>query len=213
MDELLGASEFTKRSFRRDLAATGTYQEFVSLLYEDLDCCINGLQSIANAVQKDGEDRLTFDLILPLRQLGYRATHDAMSGGHVDITVHHGAHSWIAEAKLDWEIDEGLKQLTTRYIAASGDPSHDHGGLIFYLKREDANAIMLGWRAKMEAMGHQCSDCLQSRLAFYSEIKLKGTGLPYVVRSMAVSLFWEPQDESGKKTRARRAAKKASTGA
>lgn len=193
------------------VAQRGKYIDFIDQLYVDLDSCINGLRTIVEQVQDDGEDRLTADLILQLRQQGYSAHHDAKAGGHVDLSVASGPHTWIGEAKLNWKIDEGMKQLTTRYVAASGDPNHDHGGLLFYLtKSADAKATLDKWRKQLESESTPCRDCPTNRLAFYSTIKLPGTGLPYQVRSMAVSLYFKPQDASGKATATRRDARKKS---
>lgn len=199
---------------RWEAAERGTYADFLSVLYPDLDSCINGLRTIVHQVQNDGEDRLTSDLVLQLRCLNYDATHDEQAGGHIDIGIKSGPHTWLGEAKLDAKIDQGLKQLITRYTQISGDPNHDHGGLLFYLiKSDDAKGKLEAWRQELEAMPVPCTDCTLSKLAFFSEHKQPSTGLPFHVRTMAVALHWDPQDPSGIETKARRAAKAANKAA
>lgn len=202
---LADRNAFRGHVLRSIAAKRGTYQEFIKQLYIDLDACIGGLRSIVAEVQGDNEDRLTADIVLQLSIQGYVASHDKKVGGHIDITVESGPHTWIGEAKLDWGIGEGFKQLTTRYATPKGNPNHDHGGLLFYLKREtDTNAVMLNWRKKLEAQGIPCEPCPDNPLAFTATIKLEGTGLPFHVRSIGVSLYFKPEDASGVKTRMRR---------
>jgi len=208
LNEMLRLGGAFQGHVQRFRTRTGSYSDFVSQLYVDLDRCINLLRTIVEQVQEDGEDRLTADLILQLNQMGYVASHDKKSGGHIDIGVEHGDHTWIAEAKLDWNIDEGLKQLVTRYVALSGDPTHDHGALLFYLKRQvDTKSLMDSWKTKLESDSVPCRRCDKNPLAFFSEIKMQGTGLPFHVRSIGVSLYFQPQDISGLRTRARRSGK------
>ena len=193
---------------RWEAAHRGTYQDFLDVFYPDIDECINGVRTIVHQVQKDGEDRLTSDLVLQLQRMGYDVTHDPQVGGHIDVGVKSGPHTWIGEAKLNWKIDEGLLQLTTRYLQLSGDPNHNHGGLLFYLTSTgDAKAKIDAWRAELEAQSIACRPCSSNPLAFFSDHKMPGTGLPFFVRSMAVALYWKPQDASGLATQARRAAR------
>lgn len=131
-----------------------------------------------------------------------------MTGGHVDLSVQLGEHAWIAEAKKDGNFDQALLQLTTRYAQASGNFTHDNAGLIFYMvKTADAMASLNGWRSRVAAAGHACSDCDRNPLAFTSTHKLPGPGTDLTVRTMAVALFHQPQDRSGRRTAANRAAR------
>lgn len=199
---------FQAHARRCHIALRGSYADFVGQLYQDLDRCFNSMRTMVHLLQDDGEDRLTADVVLQLDKLGYDTSHDPQSGGHVDIGVKAGPHSWIGEAKLDWSIDEGMKQLTTRYVALSGDPKHDDGGLLFYLRRApDCKASMDAWRAQLEAQAVPCTPCPNNPLAFFSEVKSPGTGLPFHVRSIGISLYFQPQDKSGVATRVRRAAR------
>lgn len=198
-------------AFRRaKISEEGTYGEFVEQLYEDIDESIYAMQATRELRQNDSEDRLSLDILVGLNQQGYSATHDGKTGGHVDISVRLGGHSWIGEAKKDGNFHEGYLQLTTRYVQASGNYAHDHGGLLFYLiQSPDARGKLDAWRNALTEAGHPCADCSKNRLAFYSTHKLVGSGTDFKIRTMAVTLYHQPQDKSARKSAAKKAAKKA----
>ena len=186
----------------------GTYKDFVAQLYVDLDESIYALQATRDLRQKDSEDRISQDILIGLSQKGYQATHDTKTGGHVDLSVRLGDHSWIGEAKKDGNFQEGFLQLATRYAQASGNFAHDQGGLLLYLvQTADALGKLNGWRAKLTADGHPCHDCTKNKLAFYSTHKLEGSGTEFTVRTMAVSLYHQPKDKSARISAAKKAAK------
>lgn len=194
---------------RAMLGEGGTYEEFIAQLYDDIDESIYALQATRELRQKDTEDRISLDILVGLNRQGYQATHDSKTGGHVDLSVRLGAHSWIGEAKKDGNFQEGYLQLTSRYVQASGNYAHDQGGLLFYLVQSaDALAKLNGWRAKLTNDGNTCLDCAKNKLAFYSTHKLEGSGTDFKIRSMAVSLYHLPLDKSARTTAAKKAAKK-----
>jgi hypothetical protein len=196
-------------ALRREwISEEGTYQDFVSQLYADLDESIYALQATPELRQADSEDRISQDILIGLNQKGYQATHDTKTGGHVDLSIRLGDHSWIGEAKKDGNFQEGFLQLATRYIQASGNFAHDHGGLLFYMvQTADALGKLNGWRTKLTADGHTCIDCTKNKLAFYSTHKLEGPGTSFTVRTMAVSLYHQPKDKSARTSAAKKAAK------
>lgn len=183
---------------RREMIGDGgNYEEFIEQLYADIDESIYELQATRELRQDDGEDRISLDILVGLRRNGYNATHDSKTGGHVDLSVRLGPHSWIGEAKRDGNFHEGFLQLTSRYVQASGNYAHDQGGLLFYLvKTVDALGKLNNWRKRLTKEGHICMDCRTNRLAFYSTHKLEGSGTDFKVRSMVVSLYQNPQDRS-----------------
>lgn len=198
-------------AIRREwICEKGTYHEFVEQLYDDIDESIYALQSTRELRQKDGEDRISLDILVGLNRQGYSATHDGKTGGHVDLSVRLGEHSWIGEAKKDGNFYEGFLQLTTRYVQASGNFAHDQGGLLFYMvESTDALGKLDGWRTKLTTDGHACEPCAKNKLAFYSEHKLEGSGTDFKVRTMAVSLYHRPLDKSARTSAAKRLAKAA----
>lgn len=186
----------------------GTYEEFLEQLYEDIDDSIYALQATRELRQGDCEDRISQDILIGLNRHGYHATHDGKTGGHVDLSVKLGDHSWIGEAKKDGNFQEGFLQLTTRYVQASGNFSHDQGGLLFYLiQTSDALGKLNDWRTKLTADGHTCNDCNKNKLAFYSTHKLEGSGTNFTIRTMVVSLYHRPKDKSARMSAAKNAEK------
>jgi hypothetical protein len=195
---------------RQMLGEGGTYQEFIDQLYSDIDESIYELQATRELRQNDSEDRISLDIMVGLKRHGYNATHDSKTGGHVDLSVRIGPHSWIGEAKKDGNFQEGLLQLTSRYVQASGNYAHDQGGLLFYLvKTVDALGKLNAWRSQLTDDGHPSADCSKSKLAFYSTHKLEGSGTGFKIRSMAVSLFHRPLDKSARNSAAKKALAKA----
>lgn len=196
---------------RHHLATAGTYTEFVDFLYQDLDRAIYALQAGRELLQEDSEDRLTADLMRQIRQLGYLATHDGKTGGHIDLSVSLGRYTWIGEAKKDGNFHEGFLQLTTRYVPASGDYSHNAGGLLFYMvETKDALGKLERWIEELRVKAAvECEMCKENALAFYSNHKLEGPGTMFRVRTMGVSLYHRPQDAAAHAKEARRVAREA----
>lgn len=204
-----------EESIRRDFALkSDSYPRFMEQLYSDLDRAIQWLQQGPELRQNDTEVRLSAEILGQLRMVGYAATAETISGGHVDMSVSFGAHSWIGEAKKDSKFEEGLKQLTTRYRPASGNFSHNEGGLIFYLvKHDNALGRLNAWRERLERRGSTCTACTCNTLAFYSEHKLGGSGTSFKIRSMAVVLFHQPEDRSARTSAKQRTLKQSSAAA
>lgn len=197
-------------AFRRvKISDGGSYDDFVELLYEDIDKLIYNMQAGRELRQTDSEDRLSGEILDGLRQHGYIATPDNKTGGHVDISVKLGDFAWIGEAKKDGNFHEGFLQLTTRYVPASGNYSHNQGGLIFYMiKTPDARGKLETWRNDLVSKGHVCTDCSRNMLAFYSTHKLEGSGTDFKVRTMGVTLYHQPKDKSARTSAANKLTKK-----
>jgi hypothetical protein len=196
---------------RARIGEDGTYPEFIEQLYKDLDQAIYDLQASREMRQNDGEDRITIDILSRLNVVGYSATHDTKTGGHVDLSIRLGdEHSWIGEAKKDGGFQEGLLQLTTRYVQASGNYAHDHAGLLFYLiKSPDAYGTLNRWKNKLADDGTVSHACDKNTLAFYSVHTLIGSGTMLNVRTMCVSLYHDPKDKSARTSAAKKLEKSA----
>ena len=209
---LVGGTPQLRAAWTRDriIAGSATYDEFVQRLNADLDTAIHGLQQARQHLQLDGEDRITVDIVMALRQSGYRAEHDVASGGHVDLSVWLGPYSWIGEAKREGKFREGYLQLMTRYGPVSGDYSHNAGALIFYfIQTELAREKLDAWEAELSAEGVSVNACPVNPLSFYSEHVHPSAGTKFFVRTIVVALHHDPQDASGRATKARRAARRA----
>lgn len=214
----ISLQDFERYSSRKAIQATfrrvkiseeGTYEEFVEQLYDDIDQLIYSMQAGPELRQDDSEDRLSADILGGLRIHGYNAVPDGKTGGHVDISVTMGNFSWVGEAKKDGNFHEGFLQLTTRYVPASGDYSHNQGGLIFYLvKTPNARGKLDTWRDELNSEGHACTDCKRNTLAFYSNHPFASSGTNYKVRTMGVVLYHQPKDKSARISAAKKQAKK-----
>lgn len=187
---------------REYIAEEGTYDEFIEQLYCDIDAEIYALQASREMRQDDSEDRITLDILVGLNRHGYYATHDSKTGGHVDLSIRLGAHSWIGEAKKDGNFQEGYLQLTSRYVQSSGNYAHNHGGLLLYLiNSADAASVLERWGAKLTNNGCIRTKCPKNILAFYSTHKLEGSGTNLIIRSMAVALYHRPLDKSARNSK------------
>ncbi len=208
MNQVTTLTEFYRFASRKTVQAAlrreyigeeGTYEEFIEQLYRDIDSEIYALQASREMRQEDSEDRITIDILGGLNRHGYQATHDSKTGGHVDLSIRLGDHSWIGEAKKDGNFYEGYLQLTSRYVQASGNYAHNQGGLLLYLvKTADASGVLKGWGAKLATVDASCVQCKNNVLAFYSSHKLEGSGTNLMIRSMAVALYHRPLDKSAR---------------
>ncbi len=201
-NNLLGKNDALWKMFRR--ATIEDYKGFIKMLYEDIDDIFDQMARSKCYMQEDSEDRITSELVSNLRMLSYNATHDTMSGGHVDLLVEIKKFCWIGEAKFSKgpvELREGFLQLTTRY--SNGNPSNDCGGLLIYIINKNARETMSNWKNSLYeskvAEDLTISDCDSNVLAFFSTHTHETTGLPYKVRHIPLLLYFNPQDSSGLK--------------
>ncbi|WP_285351893.1 hypothetical protein [Pseudomonas sp. ME-P-057] len=185
-----------------------TYEDFISVLYRDIDSVLSGFQESPELLKLDGEDRLTSEIKRGLKLIGYAATHDEKIGGHSDLVVRGKKEGflWIGEAKIHSGYDylyQGFQQLTTRYT--TGDVNQDCGGMLIYIKTNDAASVISAWRAHLASKGleeYAEFDCIdRPRFVFYSVHKHERSGASFKVKHIGVILGFDPKD--------RRPAKKA----
>lgn len=190
---------------RRALAQT--YEEFVEVLYDDLDFALSGLELNPQFHQKSDEDSISQFIIQGIRGF-YRVTQGATGGGNKDITVEGRERSWmwIGEAKIYksvTDLREGWLQLTTRYKHA--DPQKNAAALLAYTFRPDAVKQLCTWRTslrKQKVAGYQEASCARRKsLAFYSTHKHQDSGCPMRVRHIAINLSFGPKDKSARKSK------------
>ncbi len=194
-------------ALRPDLALTArrltvcSYDEFVNVLYEDIDECIKAMEDEASLRAEDGEDRLTSDIINWLKARTYNAAHDEYVNGHSDIVVRHpSGYLWLGEAKVHGGYDhlvQGFQQLCTRY--SRGTPNADKGGLVLYVRNVDCASVVAAWLTRLQQM--QLPDfwtegCpTRKELGFYSSHTHESSGRAYKVRHMAIVLHCDPKDK------------------
>ncbi|MEQ9486933.1 NACHT domain-containing protein [Coleofasciculus sp. F4-SAH-05] len=181
----------------------GFEYDFIRGFYEDIDKVIYQIQENPELRQNDTEDRLTIDIVNQLRNFGYNASHDTKSGGHVDITVRKNGFLWLGEAKIYKDNNylwEGFLQLTTRY--SSGDSNQEHGGLLIYIRDEDASSIMEKWQnylLEKSLADYSFRPCHIRSLAFISTHRHERSGQAFHVRHIPVMLHFAPKDRSGRR--------------
>ena len=186
-----------------------SYEDFIETLYKDLDKSISVLEDARNLTSNDSEDRINADIVGKLKCMGYDATHDTQVGGHCDIHVERKNYRWIGEAKIykgNSYLNEGFLQLTTRYTTAR--VNQNQGGLLIYIRRENAEEIMSNWKAEIEKIHKNDINKIdtdpKNPLAFFSDHKHKTSGCTYRTRHIPVMLHFEPQDRSARNSKGKR---------
>lgn len=182
--------------------AAHDYDSFVNAIESDLEGLIRTMEEGASLRAKDGEDRLTDELILGLRAMGYQASHDTYINGHSDIVVasRFNSFTWIGEAKIhdsyQWLFD-GFCQLATRYSIGSYDGCR--GGLIIYIRNVDAHSVVRKWREELVTKSVDAfegisisQDDAANPLRFESTHKHTKSGLDYRVRHFGVVMHFSP---------------------
>lgn len=177
-----------------------TYEQFVDVLYKDLDEIVSIFQENPELRFEDTEDRLTIEIVSNLRSMGYNAGHETKVGGHADILVRGKGNSlWIGEAKIHNGYDylfKGFQQLCTRY--STGDISQDCGGLLIYVKNKDFKSVIDSWKQDIEGRGldgFSMSDCSnRANFSFFTEHKHERSGTAFKVRHLGISLYFSPRD-------------------
>lgn len=185
-----------------------TYDEFLSVLYDDIKLVIERLEENPQDFLDEPEDATTKRIADILWGMQYSASHNLAAGGNVDLTVAITRlnFKWIAEAKKFGSVTdmrEGYLQLSTRYKPGMGSNGVMYGGMIGYLRRPDAATHMKSWRETLPSVpGAEKSvlaDCARRyALGFQSEHTHKDFGVPLRIWHNCVVLTFEPQDKSGR---------------
>ncbi len=203
---LLQLQEFEKHmpalaGFPSRVLATD-YDDFIKILYCDIDRIIYQIEENPELRQDDKEDRLTIDIKNQLCCMGYNASHDSKVGGHADLVVKKGNFLWIGEAKIHGAYEhlwEGFQQLNTRY--STGDFNQKDGGIFIYIRQKNASSILDKWKTHLvekKLPNYTCEPCLIRELSFFSSHTHEGSGRDFKVRHMPVILYFQPQDKSGR---------------
>jgi hypothetical protein len=144
------------------------------------------------------EDGLTTDIITDLKAMGFDASHDKDYGGHSDIVIEaRGDFLWLGEAKIhrdyDWLL-KGFQQLDTRYATAV--VGQDRGGLIIYCKGKRVDQVMVRWCEYLlqNRPDMTIAVCAKNPLNRRSSHPHERTGLPFEVRHIPISLYFDPKD-------------------
>lgn len=152
-----------------------SYQNFIDVLYADLDEILREIQSSrkivvqkfpdvdsSSAVFKVFEDDINTQIVRDLRFLSYDAAHDKFDNGHVDIHIELSGfpYKWFGESKI-WsgvtKIEGGFKQLLEDY--STGEPNENRGGLLIYAVNTNysTNKMLKTWYTDLETAGKDSS--------------------------------------------------------
>lgn len=183
---------------------------FVARLEEDVHTAVRELESQRRHLAGEGEESLRSRLVTYLRGKDYEATAETDEGGHVDILVRSAKLGllWVGECKVHGayeELDEGMLQLHTRY--ASG--RYPAVGFIIFCFNQDAGSVVAAWKARLiesklcGLLGDPVEDPRHA-LCFTTRHQHAGAGLEVVTRHVVASLYWGPEDKSGRTSRGSR---------
>jgi len=198
--KILANSSPSAKIFYDDLLCN-SYDDFVRCVYNNLEDCISIIEEDAKVRAKDGEDRLSTEIITFFKGRGYLASRDEMiKGGHTDLVLKKNNFKWLGEAKIHKGYDylvKGFQQLCTRY--SSGTESCSQGALIIYIRTQDAKSVIDKWKEKIEGESlpeFSSEECeIRKKLSFYTTHKHVSSGLPYKVKHIAVVLHFDPKDK------------------
>ena len=201
-----------------------TYEDFIDLIYTEIQRHIEKLESDAEQLRNLDEDSITGNIIRMLNagQI-FKASGQTYQGGAVDLTVELQGHKWIAEAKKltsNEKVFEGLLQLLTRYVKR--DPN---AGLLVYVstgnfsqRKEDWKTYLSqdgGWnhyvkQRKEEEYRNDIYQLISSHnftnddpYFFDSEVSLD-RGIPLKLRHFFCNFVCKPMDSSGTKAKKHR---------
>lgn len=200
--EKVYASDPAAKNFFDSIDATD-YKGFINHVENSISTCIEQLERNPESHCKKCEDQITIAIRDMLNVMGFNAEHDVQVGGHVDLHVKKGSWSYHAEAKIfkgNAYAFEGWQQLTTRY--AIGTRYNNFGGILLYLRNHSNTLeIMRNWKTHLETLSINdfvIDHCPSKPLVLLSSHTLERTGLPYHIRHIPISLYFKPQDKSGK---------------
>ncbi|WP_202758394.1 hypothetical protein [Delftia acidovorans] len=181
-----------------DRLMVASYDEFVEVLYRDLDSCVRMIEEDPKVRQDDSEDRLSTEIISMLRSMNYQAAHDELIGGHSDIVVRgERGYLWVGEAKIHTSYEkvmDGFDQLNSRYLR--GTPNADQGALVIYIKNKNTANVIKNWDERMTRLGlteyskESCPTRLE--LGFYNRHIHGISGRKVRIRHIGINLCWEP---------------------
>lgn len=201
-----------------------SYDDFVDLLYDEIQRHIEKLECDAEQLQSLDEDSLTGNIIRMLNAgQTFKASGQTYQGGAVDLTVEFQGHKWIAEAKKltsNEKVFEGLLQLLTRYVkrdpqaglliyVLTGNFSNRKGDWKTYLSKDGGWERYVNERKEeeyREGLSQLISENSFTANGPYhldSEIPLE-RGTPLKVRHFFCNFVCQPMDTSGTKAKKHR---------
>lgn len=187
----------------------GTYEQFINLLYQNIDEIVSELLSNSEDFINADEDYISNCICRSLVDRRFTAVREVQENGRADIRVKKGSFKWIAEAKRATSmtnVREGFLQLLTRYSKGEGNATS--GGLFIYIQGETCKEaeFMLKWinneLVKQKVAKIMSSNsCVLKPTCIITTLIHPGSSNEYKLRSMPISFFHNPQDKSGRKAK------------
>lgn len=208
LNAILYAYPDIKRDIQR--VSVKKYDQFIELLHEDINDCIEDLQSSKVDYQdefpkdKTGEDRISRRVIKFMRDRKYRADAKFING-NADIVIEHKIEKfvWIGEAKLVSGKDakyiwKGFDQLTTRYDDGASKEKVN-GGVFVYVFGGGLKQVMDDFRAFTKEKQDPVKfkkylDCKITPGGFYAVHEHQVSGLDYTTRFIPITFYFKPKD-------------------
>ncbi|OEY65637.1 hypothetical protein BG841_03655 [Marinobacter sp. X15-166B] len=187
----------------------GNYEDFISLLNDDLREAIDELAAAAHQKSASSEDDLTISIVQWLKARSWTASHETCTNGHVDITVIMQKYKWLGEAKKDnsyAHIWKGFQQLMTRYspgfnfsARARETYTETHGILIYCQRSRNSGDFLRKWKEKLisECEGHSFHSCDSHSidgLELQTTHRHPNSDEIVKIIHFAVPLYFQPQD-------------------
>lgn len=196
-----------------------SYEEFLTLLFEDLDTIIRRLSMSKDKYSqglkdnpKQGENLINTVIVDGLYYQGWRSEHDTHVNGNADLVVGvelNDKFQWLGEGKIrsgQANLKGGLKQLIHRY--STGISNQNSGGMLIYVNHTNLTQleIMNNWKEEINNSNDGDSNentlskairfesCDDNQLAFYSYHIHPSSGLEYKVKHMIIDFRYNPID-------------------
>jgi len=174
-----------------------TYDDWVSVVHQALDLTLRTMSENPELRKERKEDEITIEVVGNLRKYPIEVEHDAKVGGHTDFLVRgENGYAWLAEAKKytsnSW-IHQGYQQLTTRY--GNPTPVSNRGAIIIYSYDDRLDRTMDSWRDYLSAKepSATCAAIGPDRISFASSQAHARNGMPYEIRHVGLSLYFDPK--------------------
>lgn len=190
----------------------GTYEDFVKILYTQIDEIVSDMISTSEDFVDASEDYISNKICSSLVDRKFNAVREANENGNADIRIKLGSYKWIAEAKRATAVTnvrEGLLQLLTRY--AKGEGNATSGGLFIYIQGDDERegVFMKKWidtelpKIKESKVIEiiSTSPCDLKPTCYISKLIHPDSKNGYSLRHIPIGFFHNPKDKSARNSK------------
>lgn len=173
------------------------YSVFIDVVEKAIRRAINLMESNPKQLNLC-EDGITDKIRIALNMAGIIAEHEAMEGGHADLTIKNLKFKWIAEAKIkdknngyDW-LWKGFLQLTERY--STNAANCNKGGFLVYVKQRNSLQVMRRWKDHMQGQdGYEFSfESREQAHEFISSHSHTKYGTACEISHFCLSAYFDP---------------------